>query len=194
MGALGTATSFGAAIVSKLMTSAKIKEAQEHIELDQQLSSNVNDIANEYNQWRGKAKMSTADIAHGTLGIGTRISVGAAKGSAAGIELGLASGGAIARVGTVGLRAAAIAGGVVGGVALVVTVPLDIYQIASNGYHLVKRGKNGENEKDSICTWYVDRIREMEKELYGIEHTEPEEDNDESDDESRHLVVQSTHT
>ena len=194
VGALGTATTFGAAIVSKLMTSARLKEAHEHIELDQQLSSNVNNIANEYNRQQEKAKMSTADIAQGALGIGARISVGAAKGSAAGIELGLASGGAIARVGTVGLRAAAIAGGVVGGLALFVTAPLDIYQIASNGYHLVKRGENGENEKDSNCVWYMEKIRKMERELYCIEHTEPEEDNYESDDESRHLLVQSTQT
>ena len=182
------------------MTSARLKEAHEHIKLDQQLSSNVNDIANEYNrafqsaQSQENAKMSTADIAQGALGIGARISVGAAKGSAAGIELGLASGGAIARVGTVGLRAAAIAGGVVGGLALVVTAPLDIYQIASNSYGLATRGENGENERDSICIWYTEKIREMERELYCIEHKKPEEDNDESDDESRHLLVQSTHT
>ena len=200
VGALGTATSFGAAIVSKVMTSTRLKEAHDHIKLDQQLSSNVNDIANEYNralqsaQSQGKAKMNKADIAHGALGIGARVSVGAAKGSAAGIEIGLASGGAIARAGTVGLRAAAIAGGVVGGVALVVTAPLDIYQIASNSYHLVKSGKNGENEKDLSYKWYMDKIRKMERELYRIQHTEPEEDNDESDDETKHLMVQSTRT
>ena len=197
VGALGTATSFGAAIVSKLMTSARLKEAHEHIKLDQQLSSNVNDVANEYNrtlqsaQSQGKVKMNKADITHGVLGIGARVSVGAAKGSAAGIEIGLASGGAIARAGTVGLRAAAIAGGVIGGVALVVTAPLDIYQIASNGYHLARSSRNGENENDLICRWYMDKIREMERELHRIEHIKPEEDNDESDDESKRLLVQS---
>ena len=187
VGALGTATSFGAAIVSKVMTSTRLKEAHDHIKLDQQLSSNVNDIANEYNralqsaQSQGKAKMNIADIAHGALGIGARVSVGAAKGSAAGIEIGLAS-------------VAAIAEGVVSGASLVVTVPLDIYQIASNSYHLAISGKNGENEKDLIYKWYMDKIREMEEELYQIQHTEPEEDNDESDDETKHLMVQSTPT
>ena len=194
VGALGTATSFGAAIVSKLMTSARIKEAQEHIELDQQLCSNVNDIANEYNralqyaQAQENTKMKKTDIAQGVLGIGARVSASAVKGGAAGIELGLTAGGAIARVGTVGLRAAAIAGGVAGGVALVVTAPLDIYQIVSNSRNLARSGRNGENESDSICTWYMNKIEEMERELYRIEHEEPEEDNNERDDEIRRLL------
>ena len=189
VGALGTATSFGAAIVSKVMKSSRLKEANEQIKLDQQLTSNVNDIANEYNrayesaQSKEKAKMKKTDIAHGTLGIGSRASIGVFKSGAAAVEIGLTSGRVIARVGTVGLRAAAIAGGVVGGVALLVTTPLDIYQIASNGYDLAKSGKNGENDKDLTCKWYMDKIKEMKRELHRIENTienmEPEE-NDES--------------
>ena len=138
--------------------------------------------------------MSNADMAHGTLSLGGRLGATLAKGAAGTIEFGLASGGAIAKVSTVGLRAAAYAGGVVGGLALVVTAPLDIYQITSNSYGLATRGENGENERDSICIWYTEKIREMERELYCFEHKKPEEDNDESDDESRHLLVQSTHT
>ena len=189
VGALGTATSFGAAVVSKVMTSSMLKEANEHIKLDQQLSSIVNNIAIKYSQTaQRKAEMNMSDITHGTLGIGGRVGVGVAKGTAAGVEIGLASGGAIARVGTVGLRAAAITGGVVGGIALVVTAPLDIYQIASNSYQLATRSEDGKNEKDSNCVWYMEKIKEMKKELYCIEHNEPYKSDDESDDETSPLL------
>ena len=195
VGALGTATSFGAAIVSKVMTSSRLKEANEHIKLDQQLSSNVNNIAIKYNKAlqsaQRKAEMNMSDIAQGTLGIGGRVGVGVAKGTAAGIEIGLASGGAIARVGTVGLRAAAVTGGVVGGLALVVTAPLDIYQIASNSYYLATRSEDGKNEKDSTCVWYMQKIKEMKKELYCIEHNEPCKSDDESYDETSPLLQSS---
>ena len=196
VGALGTATGFGAAVVSKVMTSSKLKEAHEHIKFDHQVSSNVNDIASEYNrvfQSVQRAKMSKFDIAYGALGVGGRVGAGVAKGAEAVIKVGLAAGKVFVKVGSAGVRAAAVTGGVVGGFALLVSAPLDIYQIASNSYYLVKRGENGENERDSTCRWYMEKIREMERELYRIEHNEPDENNDENDDERRHLV-QSTHT
>ena len=205
VGALGTATSIGAAVVSKVMKSTRLKEAHEHIKLDQQLSSNVNDIANEYNralQSQEKAKMKKTDMAHCTLGIGSHASVGVFKSRPTAFEKGLTSGRDIARIGTMGLKTggfksvalAAVkiggrviarvglkaAGGVVGGVALAVTAPLNIYQIASNSYHLVKSSRDVENEKDSTCNWYMNKIKEMKRELDRIEniiaHMELEED------------------
>ena len=214
VGALGTATSFGAVIVSKVMKSTRSKEAHEHIKLDQQLSSNVNDIANEYNRAQEKAKMKKTDMAHCTLGIGSHASVGGFKSRPTAVQIGLTSGRDIAKVGlqtgilnsaaaikiggkvitgvgTMGLRAAAITGGVVSGLTLVVTAPLNIYQIASDSYHLVKSSRDVENEKDSTCKWYMNKIEEMKRELHCIEniisHMELEEDDEsrEEDDESR---------
>ena len=54
------------------------------------------------------------------------------------------------------LRATTIAGEVVGGVALAVSAPLDIYQIASNGYHLAKSGRNSEDESDLTCGMWTE--------------------------------------
>ena len=50
VGAAGTATTFGAAIASKVMSNSKVKKPQEHINLDQQMSEHVNKRASVYKE------------------------------------------------------------------------------------------------------------------------------------------------
>ena len=55
--------------------------------------------------------------------------------------------------------------GLVGGVALAVTAPLDIYQIGRNSYDLATSGQHGENESDETFVWYTEQIKKLKEEL-----------------------------
>ena len=128
VGAAGTATVLGSSIAFRIMINSRVKKAEEHINLDKQMSEHVNKIGGDYNKALKNSYIVT-DCVHGAANIGGRVGVGVTRGITASIEAGVQAGSAAVRAGSVGLRAAAIAGGVVGGVALLVTVPLDIYQI-----------------------------------------------------------------
>ena len=195
VGAAGTATSVGASIVSKVMSNSKVKKAREHINLDQQMSVHVNERGSEYNEAIKNATIVT-DSVHAAVGVGGRLGVGVTKGIAAGIEAGVQAGSAAVRVGSIGLRAAAIAGGVVGRLALLVTAPLDIYQISKNSYEVATSGSNGENESDATCKWYMEQIKKMKKELDNIEAPQDRDDNDDQheskEDDRQQLIATST--
>ena len=180
------------------MSNSRVKKTQEHINLDQQMTKHVNDSSREYNEAVKKAGIVTESI-HAVVGVGGRLSVGVAKGIAGGIEAGVQAGLAAVRTGTVGLRAAAIAGGAVGGLALIVTAPLDIYQIGKNSYELyATSGSNGENESDATCKWYMEQIKKMKKELDKIEAHQENDDNEDNDqhesteDDHQQLLATST--
>ena len=164
MGVAGTVTSAGASIVSSIMSNSRVKKAHEHIKLDQQISEHVNLRGNSYNQALKSAGIAI-DAGHAVIGVGGQYGVGIAKGVAAGVEAGIESGGAAVRIGIAGVQTVALAGGVVGGVALLVSAPLDIYQIVRNTYGLAKSGKKGKHESDKTCLWYIEQIRKMEEEL-----------------------------
>ena len=147
VGAVGSSTTFGASIASRVMSDNRVKKAREHINLDQQMSEHVKKKGSEYNKALKKAGILAESI-HGVAGVGGRLSVGVAKGIAKGVEAGIEASGTVLRVGGAGVRVMAIAGGAVGGVALLVTGPLDIYQIGRKGYDLATSGEHGENESD----------------------------------------------
>ena len=155
VGAAGTATTVGASIVSKVMYNSKVKKAREHIKLDQQMSEHVNKRGSDYNEAIKKAGIVTESI-QGAAGVGGRLGVGVAKGIARGVEAGIEAGGTALRIGGAGVRVVALTGGIVGGVALVVTAPLDIYQIGRNSYDLATSGQHGENESDETIVWYTE--------------------------------------
>ena len=160
----GTVTSAGASLVSSIMSNSRVKKAHEHIRLDQQISEHVNLRGNGYNQALKSAGIAI-DLTHTAVGVGGQHSVGIAKGVAAGVEAGIESGRAAVRIGIAGVQTVALVGGVVGGVALLVSAPLDIYQIVRNAYGLAKSGKKGKHESDKTCLWYIEQIRKMEEEL-----------------------------
>ena len=60
-------------------------------------------------------------------------------------------------------KVAAIPGDVVGGIALLVIAPLDIYQIGKNSYDLYATYSNGENESDANIKWYIEQIKKMKE-------------------------------
>ena len=175
MGAVGTATTVGASIVSKLMTDNRVKKAQEHIKLDQQMSVHVNKRGSEYNKALKNAGIVIESI-QGAAGVGGRLGVGVAKGIVGGVE----AGGTALRIGGTGVRVVAVAGGVVGGVALLVTAPLDIYQIYNNSYELATSGECGENESDPTFVWYTKQIKKLKEEL---DHISSYQENDSTQDD-----------
>ena len=195
VGAVGTATTIGASITSKVMSNNRVKKAQEHIKLDQQMSEHVNMRGSDYNEAIKNASIATDSI-HGVVGVGGRLGVGVTKGIAGGIEAGVQAGSAAVRAGSVGLRTAAIAGGVLGGLALIVTAPLDIYQISRNSYELATSGKHSKNESDLTCKWYMEQIKKMKEELDIIEaHQDNDDDNDQhesTEDDRQQLIATST--
>ena len=128
------------------------------------MSEHVNKRGSDYNEAIKKAGIVTESI-QGAAGVGGRLGVGVAKGIARGVEAGIEAGGTALRIGGAGVRVVAIAGGIVGGVALVVTAPFDIYQIGRNSYDLATCGQHGENESDETFVWYTEQIKKLKEEL-----------------------------
>ena len=146
-GALGMAAagaSFAAFVTSKFFCNKKLKEAQEHISLDQQISLIINEEANKYNQIMTPVPSNVSES-----------SALAFQGAAATFK-GAGTGIAIAIDGTVETAGAAlrttgrVAGMALAGVSLAVTIPIDIAFIAYHSYHIhqSKNDQTGKNEKN----------------------------------------------
>ena len=145
VGAAGTAQSLYAAVVAKIKTNKKLMEAHDHIMFDHMISTNVNDIAHECNLAIQKTTGSIGTCVGGSMEIPeTSSSIGAMAGATA-------------------FRAFSILGGPLGGIALLVTAPLDLIQIIRN------RRELKESEKDDIYVWYMKKIKEMKSELRLVE-------------------------
>ena len=150
VGAAGTARSLYGAVVAKIKTNKKLMEAHDHIMFDHKISANVNDITYEYNLAIQKTTGNIATCVGGSMETPkTSSSIGAMAGATA-------------------FRAFSILGGPLGGIALLVTAPLDLKQIIRNRREQKESG-NVENEKDEIYVWYMTKIEEMESELRLVE-------------------------
>ena len=84
------------------MSNSKVKKAQEHIKLDQQMSELVNKRDSDYNEAIKNTTIVTDSI-YAVIGVGGRLGVGVTKGIAGGVEAGIQAGLAAVRVGSVGL-------------------------------------------------------------------------------------------
>ena len=184
VGAAGTATTFGSSIVSRKMFNNRVKKAQEHINLDQQMSEHVNKRGSEYNEALKKAGIVIKSI-QGAAAVGGRLSAGVAKGIAGSVEAGIEAGGTALRIGGAGVRVVAIAGGAVGGVVLAVTLPLDIYQIGKNSYELATSGERGESENDPTFVWYTEQIKKLKEELDHISSHQEDDSTHQEDDSTQ---------
>lgn len=157
-GAVGAAASLGgigALITRRIMANTRLKTAQEHISLDQQLSRNVNKIANEY----------TLQVQHyNTMELAHDVSSGVRAVAAVGGRFGMAT--AVALEGVVETSALAlrttgrVAGMALAGVSLAVTVPIDLAFIAYHSYriHQARGDNSGAKESDSFVKWFIQQI------------------------------------
>ena len=160
VGAAGSTTVLAASITSRVMSNKKLRMAQEHISLDKQLSGYVNKAAFSVSQAiqqnpdtfiKVYGGIGDFNKVYGGVGIGGFLGVGIAKGIGAGVGVGIQTSGAALRAGGAVLPAVAIGGRVFGVAALVVTAPMDIYQIVANAKDLAASRVDKGKEKDRLC-------------------------------------------
>ena len=171
VGAAGSGTVLAASITSRVMSNKKLRMAQDHISLDKQLSGLVNKAASSVSQ-AIQQNPDTFITVYGGVGIGGRLGVGIAKGIGAGVGAGIEASGAALRAGGAVLPAVAIGGGIFGVAALVVTVPMDIYQIVANAKDIATSHKDQGKEKDPIYVWYSEMIEHLRESQYSNTHSE----------------------
>ena len=160
VGAAGSATVLAASITSRVMSNKKLRMAQEHISLDKQLSGYVNKAAASVSQAIQQNRDTLVKV-YGGVGIGGRLGVGIAKGIGASVGVGIQTSGAALRAGGAVLPVVAIGGGVFGVAALLVTVPMDIYQIVANTKDLAASRVDKGKEKDRLYVWYSEMIKQL---------------------------------
>ena len=162
VGGLASASGIGAFITSKVLANKKLKAAQEHINLDQQLSLTINEVAKKH-QEIVQQHVNAVSFSE----ISGKIAAGGAMGVAdvgrAGIAIateGVVEGGSL--IVRVGGRAI---GMVFAGVSLAVTVPLDIGFIAYHSYHIHKanRDNTGKTDNNQSIQWLIAQAEEMLK-------------------------------
>ncbi|XP_019861608.1 PREDICTED: uncharacterized protein LOC109590100 isoform X2 [Amphimedon queenslandica] len=165
VGATASLGGVGAFIARKILENKQLKSAQDHISLDQQLSIIINEIAEKYDA----AMVKCTQSALSTRGMAGNAAAGGAQGIAnvgrvgMGIAVGIES---AAEVGAVALRTGArVAGAVLAGVSLAVTVPIDIGFIAYHSYniHQSSKDKTGKTDTNQVVQWLIKQIEDMLK-------------------------------
>ena len=168
VGAAGSTTVVAASVTSRVMSNKKLRMAQDHISLDKQLSGLVNNAASIVSQ----AIQQNPDIIlkmYGKIVIGGRLSVGIVESIVASVAVGIhASRAAFKAL----ISAVAVGGGVFGAAALVVTAPMDIYQIVANAKDLAASHEDQGKEKDPIYVWYSEMIEHLRESQYSNTHSE----------------------
>ena len=157
----------GALIDSHISANKRLKLAQEHITLDQQLSISIYDIAIKYNDAMVKCTESALGTNRGAWA--GNIAAGGAQGFAnlgkAGLGIAVGSESA-AEVGAIALRTGArVTGVVLAGVSLGVTIPIDLGFIAYHGYqiHQSSKDKTGKTDSKKVLQWLTKQIEDMLK-------------------------------
>ena len=160
---LVAAGGIGASIASRVLANKELKKAQQHINLDQQLSFSINEVAGMYSKimkhninHEPQHGAALEEVVGGVQGLTT---VGRAIGTATSIGVeGTIEGSAIAIRST-----GRIAGMALAGATLAVTVPIDIAIIAYNSYHIhkAKQDKTGQTEKNKQVKWLLNQIERL---------------------------------
>ena len=160
VGALSSAGGIGAFIVSKVLANKRLQYAQEHIIVDQQLSLTINKVVQMHEKEvhaKFLSQMAGVAAAGGAMGIADagRIGAGvaiAAEGTVEGAAFTLRTGGRIA-------------GMVLAGVSLAVTVPIDVAYITYRSYliHKSNKGKTGKTDNNKVIQWLISQAEEMLK-------------------------------
>ena len=200
VGAAGSTTVLAASITSRVMSNKKLRMAQEHISLDKQLSGYVNKAAFSVSQAiqqnpdtfiKVYGGIGNFNKVYGGVGIGGHLGVGIAKGIGASVGVGIQTSGAALRAGGAVLPVVAISGGVFGVAALLVTVPMDIYQIVANAKDLAASRVDKGKEKDRIYVWYSEMIKQLRETNTHSEET-GEADLDYDGDEQKLINIQAS--
>ena len=164
VGGLAAAGSISAFIAAQILANQELKKAQQHINLDQQLSLSINEVANMYSNIMEHKKKhkpqhgasALKEVVGGVQGLAT---VGRAAGTATviGVE-------STVEAGSLAIRSVGrFAGMALAGATLAVTVPIDISLIAYNSYHIHKarQDETGKTEKNKGVRWLHDEIEKL---------------------------------
>ena len=155
-GVVGAGTAAGGAfIASKAVKKKKFKKAQQHINLDQQISLMINEEALKYNQMTTSAvshvpQSTAASHAHipESSAIGLQGAAATVRGAAAGFAI---VEGTSETIGTALRTTGPVAGMALAGASLAVTIPIDIGSVIHHSYNKQKvkndpTGRTASNE------------------------------------------------
>ncbi|XP_019850975.1 PREDICTED: uncharacterized protein LOC109581356 [Amphimedon queenslandica] len=157
VGAAAAGTGIGATIFSKIFSHKQLKKAQQHINLDQQISLILNNDAKKYIEIVTSSHIPESSL----LGLQGAVAIG--RGAGAGIAIGVE--GTLETAALVLRTTGRVAGMALVGVSLAVTVPVDIAFIVYNVYHLHKSRNDptGKNESDKAVKSLYNQIETLLK-------------------------------
>lgn len=141
VGAVGSGVSIGANVVSKIISNYRLKKVQEHISLDQQLSTAVNRTVSEYN------KVAAISGGSDKTAIGMTLATFGTEGM---FQMG----------GLLFSMTPPLANMAFNGLTLVVTVPINIAVIGYNSYLMYQASSDqiGGSEGDGYVKWLIQHI------------------------------------
>ena len=142
-GVLGAATAgagIGASIVSTVLSNKKLKEAQQHINLDQQISLMICNSAKKYDEIGASSRI----LESSALGFQGAAAFG--RGAGAGIAI---AEGAVETTALAVRTTGRVAGIALAGASLAVTIPMDIGIIVYHSYHIHKSRNDGTGKTES---------------------------------------------
>lgn len=173
IGVAGGVTSVSATFANAVISKTNLKHTQAIIEVDQQLSQQINklgmeikDIAQTIHEENPSEKIEDIVTSFLQGGKVLNMSLAAAKGAVATSQFARIGGPIAIRAMTIlaaRVTGAAAKVSVAGGVVSLLIVPLDIYEIASNVYKLCKRSES------SATKWLNEQIEQLQCQMNDIE-------------------------
>ena len=171
VGAATAGTGISALIASKVLNKKTLKKAQQHINLDQQISLMINEEASKYNQMMTSAVSHVQEpsaVSHvpQSSAIGLQGVAATARGATAGIVFGVE--GAVETTAVALRTTGQIAGMALAGASLAVTIPIDIGFIAYHSYniHKAKNDPTGKTASNEAVKILYDTIETLLKGMY----------------------------
>ena len=167
VGAAAAAGNIAAIFVAKALNNKRLKKAQQHICLDQQISLIINEDAHKYNQIMTSAPSHKSEFSafgfQGAAALGIR---GAGASIAIGVE------GAVETAALAVRTTGPVAGMALAGASLAVTIPIDIGLIIYHSYHIhkAKSDPTGKKESNKAVKTLYNQIETLLKGIYLYMH------------------------
>ena len=166
VGATAAGAGIGAFIASKVADKRKLKKVQQHFNLDQQISFMINEEAHKYNQMMTLTQShlpESSAVSHlpESSAIGLQGAAAIGRSATAGIVLGIES---TVETAALAVRTTGrVAGMVLAGASLAVTIPIDIGFIVYHSYHIHKSkndptGRTASNEAVKILNNTIEAL------------------------------------
>ena len=157
VGAAAAGVGIGASIASKVFSNKELKKAQQHINLDHQISLILNNDAKKYNEIGTSSHVPESSL----LGLQGAVAIGRSAG--AGIAIGIE--GAVETAALAVRTTGRVTGMALAGASLAVTIPMDIGFIVYHSYHIHKsrNDSTGKTESDKAVKSLYNQIETLLK-------------------------------